>query len=225
MSEAHFEANGGNVAVFDTHPSEVIAAESPLHWSRERGLVDDVAGHDGDVKVVERPFLGHLILRGGAITLDEAVRAELGISLPGKPLGLNVDADGSRSVQWLSPDEWLVIVPGGEEFELENRLREHLGDAHFAIVNVSGGQTLVELSGDKARELLMKSVTYDVHSHGLPVGKAVGTVFAKTSVVLRRPNETGFELVIRRSFADYCVRWLLDAGREYGLRVESPSSR
>ncbi|WP_110667989.1 sarcosine oxidase subunit gamma [Salinicola halophilus] len=223
MSEAGSETNVSRVAVFDTHPVEPIDAESPLAWSRQRGLVD-AAGGSGQVRAVERPFLGHLILRGGAITLDEAVRAELGINLPGKPLGLNLDADGSRSVQWLSPDEWLVIVPGGEEFELENRLRERLGDAHFAIVNVSGGQTLVELSGEKAREVLMKSVTYDVHSHGLPVGKAVGTVFAKTSVNLRRPSEDRFELVVRRSFADYCVRWLRDAGREYGVSVESPTS-
>ncbi|MFC0269670.1 sarcosine oxidase subunit gamma [Kushneria aurantia] len=219
MSEARSENSASNVAVFDTHPSDAIDAESPLHWSRQRGVIDAAAG-EGQVTVVERPFLGHLILRGGAIVLDEAVRETLGVSLPGQPLGLNHDADGSRSVQWLSPDEWLVIVPAGEEFELENRLRAQLGDAHFAIVNASGGQTLLELSGEHAREVLMKSVTYDVHSHGLPVGKGVGTVFAKTSVNLRRPREDRFELVVRRSFADYCVRWLLDAGREYGLSVE-----
>ncbi|WP_110708413.1 sarcosine oxidase subunit gamma family protein [Salinicola sp. CR57] len=225
MSEAHSEASVGNAATFDTHPGTDagVTPESPLQWSRVQGRVTEEGGAAEQIRVVERPFLGHLVLRGGAITLDEAVRAELGVSLPGKPLGLVLDAEGSRSVQWVSPDEWLVIVPAGEEFELENRLRARLGDAHFAIVNVGGGQTLLELSGEKARELLMKSVTYDVHEHGLPVGKAVGTVFAKTSVVLRRPSEERFELVVRRSFADYCVRWLRDAGREYGLRVESAS--
>ena len=144
----------------------------------------------------------------------------LGISLPGQPLGLALDASGERSVQWLSPDEWLVIVPGGEELDVEQRLRDALGDAHYAIVDVSGGQTLVELSGEKARELLMKSTPYDVHPEAFPVGKGVTTVFAKANLILRRPTEERWELVLRRSFADYVYRWILDAGAEYAIGVE-----
>lgn len=213
----------GKVATFDTRPDVSIPMESPLSVAFNKISVSMPAptlGQDSQVQLEEKAFLGHLILRGGAIVLDEAVREVLGISLPGRPLGLALDASGERSVQWLSPDEWLVIVPGGEEFELENRLRETLGDAHFAILNASGGQTLVELSGDKAREVLMKSVPYDVHPSNFPVGKAVSVVFAKSSVILRRPSEERYELVLRRSFADYCYRWLLDAGEEYGIGVK-----
>lgn len=208
----------GKVATFDTRPDVSVPTESPLSVAFSKGSVPAPA-RDSQVQLEEKPFLGHLILRGGAIVLDEAVREVLGISLPGQPLGLALDASGERSVQWLSPDEWLVIVPGGEEFELENRLREKLGDAHFAILNGSGGQTLVELTGDKALELLMKSVTYDVHPDNFPVGKAVSVQFAKASAILRRPSEARYELVLRRSFADYCYRWLLDAGEEYGIGV------
>lgn len=118
------------------------------------------------------------------------------------------------------PDEWLLIVPGGEEFALEGKLREALGDAHYAIVNVSGGQTLIELEGEMARELLMKSTPYDVHPDAFPVGKGVTTVFAKANLILRRPSEHRWELVLRRSFADYCYRWILDAGAEYAIGVE-----
>jgi sarcosine oxidase subunit gamma len=208
----------GNVATFDTRVDASIPLESPLSLAFNKGSTPKLA-QDSQVQLEEKAFLGYLILRGGAIVLDEAVREVLGISLPGKPLGLTLDASGERSVQWLSPDEWLVIVPGGEEFELENRLREKLGDAHFAIVNSSAGYTLVELTGDKARELLMKSVTYDVHPGNFPVGKAVSVAFAKASIILRRPSEERYELVLRRSFADYCYRWLVDAGEEYGIGV------
>ncbi|MBB3230377.1 sarcosine oxidase subunit gamma [Halomonas stenophila] len=208
-----------NVATFDTRTEAKIPVESPLAYSYRRSGAPAPTGKSR-VVLRERPFLGHLILRGGAIVLDEAVREVLGVSLPGEPQGLVQDADGERSIQWLSPDEWLVIVPGGEEFELENRLRAALGDAHFAISNASGGQTLVELEGEAARELLMKSVIYDVHPSHFPVGKGVTTVFAKTTVILRRPAEDRWELVVRRSFADYTYRWLLDAGEEYGIGVE-----
>ncbi|MBB3142896.1 sarcosine oxidase subunit gamma [Halomonas organivorans] len=208
-----------NVATFDTRTEAKIPVESPLAYSyRRSGAPAPTA--KSRVVLRERPFLGHLVLRGGAIVLDEAVREVLGVSLPGEPQGLVHDAEGQRSVQWISPDEWLVIVPGGEEFELENRLRAALGDAHFAISNVGGGQTLVELEGEAARELLMKSVIYDVHPSHFPVGKGVTTVFAKATVILRRPSEARWELVVRRSFADYTYRWLLDAGEEYAIGVE-----
>lgn len=207
-----------NAIVFDTRTEADIPTESPLAYSFKRS---GTPGHRANscVTLEEKAMLGHLIVRGGAIVLDEAVREVLGLNLPAKPQTLSQDTAGERSIQWLSPDEWLVIVPGGEEFGLENRLRERLGDAHFSIVNVSGGQTLLELSGDKAREVLMKSVVYDVHPCAFPVGKGVTTVFAKATAIVRRPSEARWELVIRRSFADYAYRWLVDAGEEYGLVV------
>lgn len=205
--------------LYDARPQVEVPAESPLAWSYHHSGRPAV-GEKSRVVLRERAMLGHLILRGGAIVLDEAVRQVLGVGLPGRPNTLTHDDGGERSIQWLSPDEWLLIVPGGEEFALEGKLREALGDAHYAIVNVSGGQTLIELEGEMARELLMKSTPYDVHPDAFPVGKGVTTVFAKANLILRRPTEERWELVLRRSFADYCYRWILDAGSEYGIGVE-----
>ncbi|WP_336274991.1 sarcosine oxidase subunit gamma [Vreelandella indica] len=209
-----------NVRTFDTHPKAAVPVESPLAWFYHNNGRPSISAKSR-VVLRERAMLGYLILRGGAIVLDEAVRKVLGFGLPGRPNGLIGDESGECSIQWLSPDEWLLIVPGGEEFELENRLRKVLGDAHYAIVNVSGGQTLLELEGDKARELLMKSTAYDVHPEAFLVGKGVTTVFAKSNLILRRPTENRWELVLRRSFADYLYRWLLDAGKEYAIGVDA----
>lgn len=208
--------SASNAREFDTSSSGNPQIESPLTWSYQQHAVPRGNGQTGIV-LREHALLGHLVLRGGAIVLDEALRATLGIGLPAKPNTLIFDDSGERSIQWLSPDEWLLIVPGGEEFLLERSLRQALGNTHYSIVNVSGGQTLLTLGGEKAREVLMKSTPYDVHPLAFPVGKGVTTVFAKTSVVLRRPSETHWELVLRRSFADYCYRWLLDASAEYGI--------
>ena len=207
-----------DVREFDTRPAGHPSSESPLEWSFHRQTPPREA--NAGVALREKAFLDHLILRGGAIVLDEAVREVLGLALPARPNTLTLDDGGGRWIQWLSPDEWLVIVPAGEAFALERRLRQALGQAHFSIVNVGGGQTLVELSGPQAREVLMKSTTYDVHPQAFPVGKGVSVVFAKASVVLRRPREDVWELVVRRSFADYCYRWLLDAAEEFGASVE-----
>jgi len=170
--------------------------------------------------VRERAFLGHLVLRGN--TADEAFRAgvaqALGVPLPVKPGPLATDAAAGISIQWMSPDEWLVIVPGGREFEAETRLRAVLA-GHFAVINVSGGQTMLELSGPAARSVLMKCTPYDVHPAHFPVGKGVSTTFAKSTAVIRRVGEERWELVVRRSFADYLYRWVLDAAEEFGVHV------
>jgi sarcosine oxidase subunit gamma len=126
---------------------------------------------------------------------------------------------GARSLRWISPDEWLLILPGNEAFELEQQLREAI-EGHYAVVNVSSGQTLIELSGTQAVEVLKKSTGYDVDARNFPPGKVVTTTFAKTQAVIRRSAETRWELVVRRSFADYVWRWLQDAGAEFGLSVQ-----
>lgn len=203
---------------FDTATESGIAMESPWHWSYlNAGL--PVADEKSAVVLRERPFLGHIMLRGDAAQMDSALQQAINLPLATKPLSLITDEARGYSVQWMSPDEWLLIVPPGEEFATENRLREVLGDSHFSIVNVGGGQTLVEMEGEKVVGLLMKSVICDVHPDHFPAGKAVSTVFAKTVATLRRPAEHRWELIVRRSFADYIYRWLLDAGHEYRIGI------
>ena len=190
------------------------------------GLAARVATDPGQVGVSgagvwlgERRFLAKLSLRGDAGSADfmEAAARELGGFHPRVIPNTAVRTIGF-DLLWLGPDEWLVVVPGGREFDTERRLRECLS-GHFAVMNVSGAQTVLELSGPAARAVLMKSTPYDVHPRNFPVGKGVSSVFAKSGAVIRRVAEERWELVIRRSFADYLFRWVLDASEEFGLHV------
>lgn len=210
-----------DLSIFDVNPAAGAKSESPLAMSRV--TVATVASPaKAGVVVREHAFQGHLILRGRAT--DDQFRAgveqALGVPLPLKMGPLSRDEARGVSIQWMSPDEWLVIVPAGREFATENRLREVLS-GHYAVMNVSGGQTVLELSGPAVRDVLMKSTPYDVHPRNFPVGKAVSSVFAKSSAIIRRVAEDRWELVIRRSFADYLYRWVLDASEEFGVYVAS----
>ncbi len=208
-----------DVATFDAHPTVAAQPESPLAISRITVATQGAAQGAG-VCVRERAFLGHLILRGNAA--DEGFRAGVEAAL-GLPLPLvmgTVSRDDARgvSVQWMSPDEWLVVVPQGEDYAAELRLRQALS-GHYAVMQVSGAQTVLELSGPFAHEVLMKSAGYDFHERNFPVGKGVSTTLVKSTAVIRRVGEAQWELIIRRSFADYLYRWLLDASEEYGVLV------
>ncbi|UVJ41749.1 sarcosine oxidase subunit gamma family protein [Pseudomonas sp. LS1212] len=205
------------VNVYQQRPTNGAKAESPLAHADLASLVGKGRKNAG-VTLREKKLLGHLTLRGNGH--DQAfaggVFKALGLELP---VALTVVANDEMSLQWMGPDEWLLIVPGGQEVAVENKLRKALAGQHIAVINVSGGQTLLELSGPKVREVLMKSTSYDVHPNNFPVGKAVGTVFAKSQLVIRRTGDETWELLIRRSFSDYWWLWLQDAAAEFGLNV------
>ncbi|MGI4838753.1 MAG: sarcosine oxidase subunit gamma [Janthinobacterium lividum] len=207
------------VNVYQQRPAEGVKVETPLHHADLASLVGKGRSNAG-VTLREKKLLGHLTLRGDGHdpAFAGGVHKALGLELPS---ALKVVYNGETSLQWLGPDEWLLIVPSGEELAAEQKLREALAGLHIAVVNVSGGQTLLELTGANVREVLMKSTSYDVHPNNFPVGKAIGTVFAKSQLVIRRADETTWELLIRRSFADYWWLWLQDASAEFGLEIKA----
>ncbi|NBA96385.1 sarcosine oxidase subunit gamma [Pseudomonas sp. R5(2019)] len=207
------------VNVYQQRPDNGAKAESSLHHADLPSLVGKGRKNAG-VTLREKKLLGHLTLRGDGKdpAFSSGVFKALGLELP---VALTVVANKDMSLQWLGPDEWLLIVPGGQEVAVEKKLRAALGDLHIQIVNVSGGQSLLELSGPNVRDVLMKSTSYDVHPNNFPVGKAVGTVFAKSQLVIRRTGDETWELLIRRSFADYWWLWLQDASAEYGLSIQA----
>ncbi|PXF31950.1 sarcosine oxidase subunit gamma [Pokkaliibacter plantistimulans] len=207
------------VAVLQQRAGAGVQAESPLHHVGLDHLALNVHQRGG-VALREKKLLGHLVLRGNSAnaSLLKGIKKVLGVELPLAPLSCS--AKGTTSIQWMGPDEWLILVEGGSEYGIELALREAI-DGHISLVNVSGGQTVLELSGPDARKVLQKSTPYDVHPGSFPVGKCVSTVFAKTQVLLQRTGEDSYEMVVRRSFSDYMWLWLQDASAEYGLVIKA----
>lgn len=207
------------VATMDQNPTQDVPARSPLHQQSRSPLASPNV--EPGVMLWEEALKTHLVIRGDAAddAFQKGVKAATGLALPKQ---LSSEHNEHWALSWISPDEWLLVGPGTEAFAMELALREQLS-GHYAVVNVGGGQTLVRLSGEKARAVLMKSCPYDVHDRNFPVGKVVTTVFAKSQTTLRRLGENDWELVVRRSFADYVWRWLLDASQEFDLRVGAPS--
>lgn len=196
-----------------------VRAESPLYHADLDSLAKQ-GPRKGGIRLRENKLLGHLTLRCNPNNADQlaAVERVLGMALPLQPL-TSVEK-GEASIRWMSPDEWLIIVPGLKAFDVETRFRDEM-DGHYSLVNGSGGSTVLELSGDDVVEMLKKCTPIDLHPSEFPVGKVVSTVFAKSTAVIRRTGEKQFELVIRRSFSDYLWLWIQDASREFGLVVDA----
>ncbi len=201
--------------------SEIALRESPLVRFDLQGRAPD-RPRDQGLWLSERAFLGHLNLRGdpGDAAFLEGARGVLGLDLPVEPN--TVAGSGALTACWLGPDEWLLMVPdeaaGGA---LAGRLREALAGQHASVTEVSGGQTVIVLSGPRVREVLAKGCVIDLHPRVFGVGRCAQTHLAKSPAMIRPVSEEPprFEVVVRRSFADYLWSWLEDAGREHGVAV------
>ncbi|MDE0036589.1 MAG: sarcosine oxidase, gamma subunit family protein [Gammaproteobacteria bacterium] len=148
--------------------------------------------------------------------LRHAVAQVAGVDLPHEPGTWN-HADRSRAY-WLGPDEWLLVVEGDDGLEVEGRLRDAL-DGRFSVADVTGAQVQLELSGHDVGKVLQKSSPYDFHPRNFPPGRCAQTVFAKATALVAAREDGAFDIVFRRSFADYLMQWLADAAAEYGYRL------
>lgn len=190
------------------------------HADAVTGITPIAARHDNtsvssdQISIHEWPLCAQFNLRIKPENSEQmAIAAQLlGGELPTTPL--SSVAYGHLRINWVAPDDWLVIMPfeQARTFEADYRAAQV---GHYSIVDISGGQTVVELSGSAAREVLKKSAPIDVHPEAFPVGKTVGTAFAKSAASITRIDSDTYLLVIRRSFADYLWAWLMDASAEY----------
>ena len=167
----------------------------------------------------ECPDRAFVNLRGdaGDLRLRRAVAQVAGVDLPREPGTWN-HADRSRAY-WLGPDEWLLVVEDDDGLAVERRLRDAL-DGRFSVADVTGAQIQLELSGRHVGKVLQKSSPYDFHPRNFPSGRCTQTVFAKATALVAAREDGAFDIVLRRSYADYLVRWLADAAAEYGYRLE-----
>ena len=182
---------------------------------------------DAGVCLREVPGRGQIVLRCNVASrpVAAAARKVLGFPLPRKAntvAGDDTPADGPRAL-WLGPDEWLIVAAAERRTALLGDLRDALAGRHAAVVDVSESRAVFELSGRRARDVLMKGCPLDLHPLAFRPGQCAGSLLAKAHVLIHQTalndDMPVYEVYVQRSFADYLWRWLEDAGQEYGVSV------
>ena len=117
----------------------------------------------GVLAVEEHPFLGHINIRGSSdnTTFVRATKKILGVELPTQA-NTFVEKD-ENTILWLGPNEWLVVTAQENTLELITELEAALKNVFSAVNDVSGGNTILEVSGSKAQALLLKGCPLDLH--------------------------------------------------------------
>jgi sarcosine oxidase subunit gamma len=171
------------------------------------------AASGGELSIREVPFVSQANLRADPKDegLMKRLASSLGFALPVVPN--TVGSREERRALWLGPDEWLIVGPERQQAVIEQELRSALNGAFGSIVDISANRTLLEVRGPTAPELLAHGVSLDLDVRSFGPGRCVQTSLAKAQVIIERPDESGFHLYVRTSFASYVADWLLDASR------------
>jgi sarcosine oxidase subunit gamma len=171
------------------------------------------ASFQGFATIREIGPVGMITLRAkGLKSLDKAVKAVTGTKLPAQR---RIEVNGERACGWMSPDEYLLILPYAEVTDALAKLAKSLAGEHYLAVDVSDARAVFRVEGDKAADVLRKLSPVDFDR--LEPGELRRSRAAQVAVALWQQDQ-GFTLVCFRSVAAY-VMGLLTHSAQAGSEI------
>jgi sarcosine oxidase subunit gamma len=190
-----------------------------------RALEDAARRADAGIVLSERPHRCQVNLRGKAAdpVFMARVLSAIGLNLP--VAANTTTSDGGITALWLGPDEWLITARPGRQREIAGKLQDALAGLFAAVTDVSEARTVIAVSGPRARALMAKATSLDLHPRVFRSGLCAQTGFARAAMILLQtldddaPGGPGYEIFIASSFADYAWQWLEAAGADEDIAV------
>lgn len=155
--------------------------------------------------------------RGKAGETIAAAKARLGAAAPETPKAVSI---ADATVIWSGPDQFFVLSKGGKH-SIEALASVFAGSA--SLSDQSHARALISISGDKARAMLAKLSSIDLHPDVFGVGAAAATSMDHTSVTLWRGDDRNgqavFNLLVFATFAESLWHTILDSAAEHGVTI------
>lgn len=194
-----------------------------VHSPLERALVAGPYGAKGDAGVSLTDIRNFELIqvmarRGKAAAMLNAAKARFGIAAPETPKAVSTP---DATLIWSGPDQFFVLSKGGRH-SMDALVPSFAGSA--SLSDQSHARVLVSISGAKARTMLAKLSSIDLHPDAFPVGAAAATSIDHTSVTLwrgkdRDDGQAVFNLLVFATFAESLWHTMLDSAAEYGAAV------
>lgn len=140
------------------------------------------------------------------------------IALPLPDAGRAVSHDGMRLLN-LAPGRWMVIAADAPD--LIGRVGGLCGASGAALVDQGHGRAVLRLSGPDVRALLAKGMGLDLHPRAFAEESVASTSLFHVAVTIdRRRRSSTFDIHMPRGYARSLTERLIDAGRQFGVRIE-----
>lgn len=172
------------------------------------------ATFDGFCTIKEIGPLGMISLRAkpDVKELAKAVKAAVGTKLPAQR---RIEVAGDKACGWMSPDEYILILPYAETGAAMEAISKAMGAAHHLAAVVSDARAVFRVEGDKADQVLAKLCPVDFDT--LEPGELRRTRAAQVAAAFWKDGN-GFTVVCFRSVAGY-VMGLLSHSAEKGSEL------
>ncbi len=167
---------------------------------------------DGIAVVAEVPLQGMITLRGDLSdpALKKAVNVVVSGSVPGPG---EARISGDTGVAWMSPDELLLLCPGGDVGDILGKIDKALGTTHALAVNVSDARASFRISGQGARQVLGKLCPVDLSPGAFEPGSFRRTRMAQVPAAIWPVDEEALQIICFRSQAQYVFDLLATAAQ------------
>ncbi|UVK38394.1 sarcosine oxidase subunit gamma [Mesorhizobium sp. AR10] len=191
-------------------PLDRVLAVGPYGASGEAGVLLTENRNFDLIQVMAR--------RGKAVDMAKAAETRFGVAAPETP---KADSTQDATLIWSGPDQFLVLSKGGKH-TMESLAPVLSGSA--SLSDQSHARALISISGAKARTMLAKLSSIDLHPDAFPVGAAAATSMDHTSVTLWRGSDLPdgqavFNLLVFATFAESLWHTMLDSAAEYGVAI------
>ena len=158
------------------------------------------ASFQGFANIREIGPIGMITLRAkGLKALDKAIKAAVGTKIPAQR---RIEVNGDRACGWMSPDEYLLVLPYADVAKALASLAKSLAGQHYLAVDVSDARAVFRIEGDQAADVLRKLSPVDFDR--LEPGELRRTRIAQVATAMWQQDQ-GFTLVCFRSVAGYAM--------------------
>ncbi len=158
------------------------------------------ASFQGFATIREIGPLGMITLRAkGLKSLDKAVKTVTGTKVPAQR---RIEVNGDRACGWMSPDEYLLVLPYAGVAEALASLAKSLAGEHHLAVDVSDARAVFRVEGDRAADVLRKLSPVDFEM--LEPGELRRSRTAQVAAAMWKQDQ-GFTVVCFRSVAGYVM--------------------
>lgn len=159
------------------------------------------AAFDGFAKIREIGPVGMITLRAkpDVSGLAEAIKSAVGTAVPAKR---EIEVAGDRAAGWMSPDEYLLILPYDDTAAALAAIDKALQGQHYLAVVVSDARAVFRIEGARADQVLSKLAPVDFAAFGPKELRRTRT--AQVAAAFWR-DDAGFTLVCFRSVASYVM--------------------
>lgn len=166
------------------------------------------ARFNGTATIREIGPLGMISLRAkGVKGLARAVKAATGTKVPAQR---RIEAAGDRACGWMSPDEYLLVLPYDEVTKALAAIAAAMGADHHLAADVSDARAVFRIEGAGADDVLRKLAPVDIDR--LEPGELRRSRTAQVAAAFWRQGD-GLTLVCFRSVGRYVFDIISNSAR------------